>query len=227
MSFLPGMYPGLLTAGTSEFDLTFVGSLLTRFSNSIDISAITPGSIAAGDLCLVYQWANGSSPIDGTPSGFTELIYRENVAEETSIKVSAKKLTGSETTVTGFNSATNNSMGVVVVRPDSSFSSFSLRSSNSTITTSNPTAQTITSGTTPSFPVLAFGLMASTETIGGITTRSISPTMDEVGATGGGLPQIYIHYKIYNPGDTPSNHSYDMGDEGAGNSMLSGYLVFA
>jgi len=220
MSFLPGMFPALL--GSSAFNLTFVGSA-TTYSSAIDISSISPGSIQAGDLCLIYQWANGSNPIDNTPSGFTELIFEEAVADETSAKISAKKLTGSETTVTGFLGSTYDALIVAVFRPSSTFSSFNLSGSDSDITNSDPASQTIGSGAGSTIPVLAFGFMAGFPEV---SPRTISPAMDEIGLTGG-VPHMYAHYKIYNIGDTPANHSYDMDDEGDWNTILSGYLTFS
>lgn len=219
MSFLPGMFPGVMN--DLGFNLEFVGSASDN-NNSIDISSISPGSIQAGDLCLIFQIANGSSPVNGTPSGFTQLVFEDDPGSDTMAKISAKKLTGSETTVTGFNGATNNAITALVFRPSRFFTSFVLGGSNSNITDNNPSAQIINVEDATTRPVLAFGMMAGFVTV---DPRTISPAMDEIELTGG-APALYTHYKIYNTSGALANHSYDMDDEGDQNTMLSGYLTF-
>ena len=220
MSYLPGMFPGILNS--MEFNLTFVGSTSNHL-DSIDISTISPGAIQAGDLCLIFQYVTNGAPVDGTPSGFTELIADSSGDSEIRAKISAKLLNGTETTVTGYLSATQYATMVLVFRPSRTIINFVLGDSNSQITDSDPAAQTINSGGSPGIPTLAFGMM-STAGAAALDPRTISPAMDEVELTGALF--LYGHYKIYNIGDTPANHSYDMDDEGGSNAILSGYLRF-
>jgi hypothetical protein len=90
---------------------------------------------------------------------------------------------------------------------------------NAQITSGNPAEQTITAASAASLPVVLFGAMATTSAA--INPRSVDPAMDELTAE----VNLYGHRKIYNPGDTPADHTYDMDDEGI-NAIVSGYLVF-
>ena len=84
----------------------------------------------------------------------------------------------------------------------------------------DPAAQTITiSG--QQTPLIAVGQMNAATT--STAVPSVSPSMDEI--EGFGTDDQFFHYKIYNAGSSPANHSYDMGDSGI-NIMQSGFFTF-
>lgn len=191
---------------------------------SISISGISPGSLAAGDLCIVWNQATSSSSVTPvTPSGFTQVGSVSAGAGPYNVsRVSAKKLTGSETTVTGM-SATGQRWAVLVLRLSGGFSGFTANAVDSTSTNANPSAITIAaSGATA--PIVLFGYMTSwsSGSPGSISGKSISPNdMTEIANT------ALAHYLAYDQGATPADHSYDMGDSGDQNTLLGGYLSFS
>lgn len=220
MSFLPGMFPGSF-GSNAAFDLTFIG-YAESYSSSVDISSLSAGEIAAGDLCLFFNRAAGSTPNDVQPSGFTQLISDVASGIDCRAQICAKRLTGSESTLNGYNSATGHYILALIFRPSLSFSSFTFHSggaASTQIVDYDPSSQLINSSAATTIPVLAFGQMGSSLTI---DPRTVSPAMDELGSVNN-----YVHYKIYNIGDTPVDHSYDMDDEGSSNTLQSGYLTFS
>lgn len=192
--------------------ITFLASG-TGTDSSIEI----PGSIAAGDICLIFDNAvDASTPTTVVPTDFTSLV---NTFGGVSRHItSAKILTGGETAVTGMTGAGFKHWVAAVFRPSVTYSSLTANSSNDELTNGNPTSQTITASGETNVPILLYGQMYSDIAI---SPRTTSPTMDEIA---GAATVHYAHYKIYNSG--PVNHSYDMDDEGALNVLQSGYLDF-
>ena len=188
----------------------------TGTDTSIEISAL---SIASGDLCLLWNVADGggSNPADVTPPDFN--VLRTLNSNNRRAKIFYKILTGSETSVTGLNGNNSERWIVLVLRPDATITAVTDNdTSNNQATTGNPTSQTITASG-ESAPVVLYGHMYASGTV---SPRSTSPAMTELtsGAT------HYSHYYLYNSGDTPADHTYDMDDEGT-NFISSGYLTFA
>jgi hypothetical protein len=178
-----------------------------------------PGTPTAGDLCVIFNWCRNAFP--GTvPSGFTALQTNGSAGVGGGI-ISAKKLDGTETTVTGLNGDNDELWIVATFRPTGPFASFAWNSGNGeNVNSANPASQNIVAlGAT--VPVILLGQMCASGTI---SPRSISPAMDELNSHSN--VNQYAHYKIYNPGDTPASHTYDMDDEGNQIVIQSGYLSF-
>ena len=212
MSFLPGMTGIVAGAATTRPSFSLVVSD-TGTGQTITI----PVGFVAGDLCLIWNFGD-TNPTDATPSGFTKIIT--NSGNDTRGSIFAKKLDGGETTVSGLNSGGSVWWIVAVFTPTSPFAAFANgMTPNGEWTNGDPSQQTIS--LPASTPALLFGQMGNRTVL--ISPRSVSPAMDELA---GAVQQHYAHYKIYNPGDVPASHTYDMNDEGAGNVLQSNFLTF-
>lgn len=218
---LPGMVPGFFAA-TGMRSFTFVGYAVGTVP-TIDLTSLSAGAIAAGDLCVIFNSAQHSSsstpPITVTPTGFT-VVQEDAISSGGSNRaiISAKKLTGSETTLTGMNSTTETWIAGVW-RPSRSFSSFAWNSPNGEATLSDPASQTITAASAASLPALLVGQMyVGSNDI--VDPRSTSPTMNEIA---GATTSHYAHWFHY--ASSPQNHTYDMDDEGR-QIIQSGYFTF-
>lgn len=218
---LPGMASALLMTEVEALRFDLLAS-----STGSGATITIPGSIAAGDLCIIWNRARDTDAAGSgasgsvaavTPSGFTNLSNDgAGVFEGIGLRLMmhAKKLLGSETTVTGMND-NDEQWAVAVFRPNKAWTSFAYTESGAHAGASNPSVQTISIAALE-VPVLALGEMAST----GSFSRSVSPSMNELNPTS----NWYCHYYNWNAG--PQNHSYDMSDGGDINIMHSGYLTF-
>ena len=212
-------FPGTAYAATT---FTFVAS------GSGDSSTITiPGTPTAGDLVLIWNFAtnSGSSPPDVTPSGFTKLITTATPGGWYGrASVFAKKLDGTETTVTGLNGPNGTRWIAATFHPDSPFLSFANgMTPNGVIEqSSDPSVQTITSASAASLPAMLWAHMAVWNAVT-ISPRTMSPAMSEIAGFAG---NHFAHYRIIASGDTPDDNTYDMDDEGDRNTLQSGYLTF-
>lgn len=197
-------------------------ALITSGSASgTDSSIEIPGTIAAGDLCIIWNRASGFAVGFVTPSGFTVLTdITEGGSNTIGGMISAKILDGTETTVTGMND-TAESWICAVFRPvGGTLTGFAFNELGEQATTGDPTLQNIDASAETNLPILLVGQMGCL-TDGTISPRTVDPAMDELTAAN----YHYAHYKIYNEGDTPTDHDYDMDDEGT-NVLQSGYLDF-
>jgi hypothetical protein len=185
-------------------------------------STITiPGSILAGDICVISNFGKSSSGTvaDALPSGFT--AYQNTASNATTGQVRHclcyKVLDGTETTVTGINT-TEMAWIVVVYRPDIPIlTAVTGQAVVGGSSTGNIASVTITAASASTLPALLIGGMTSD---GAIDPRSVSPSMNELSVD----TRHYFHHLVYNSG--PSDHTYDMDDEGGRNIMGCGYLTF-
>lgn len=203
-------------------NFTFVGSA-TGSGSSINIGTV---GVQAGDFCVIFNTTAGSTT-EVIPSGFTPL-QSTSVGSSGRAVISAKKLTGSETTVSGLSAGTP-SWIVAVFRPDGAYSSFTGHNGGAEGTTGNPVSQSMNVSGVPT-PIILLGQMYSNDGGSGYRTidvRTTSPTMTELAGTTGQSPQgQYAHYTLYNAGSTPANTTYDMDDEGQ-NILQSVYVTFS
>lgn len=213
--------PRIIIMGKTLTTFTLVGSA-SGVDSSIEIDSISPGTLAAGDLCLIYNWAAGSStPADDTPSGFTKLVTLSDDPLTSRISMFAKKLDGTETTVTGLTASLAPRWICLVLRPDQPFASFQNgMTPNGQVTSGDPTAQTITTASAARKPAIAWGHMGASASA---VAATISPAMTEL--TNADTTRNLAHYTIFGVNDTLANISYDMDDSGI-NFMQSGYLIF-
>lgn len=210
-------------AGGGAPSFTFVASSGTTTSGATALTL--PGTPTAGDLCIIWIYLRNNLSSGSAPSGFTEL-RAQNVAGAGAGYIYGKKLVGGETTVEVYAGTTIQRAIAATFHPSVPFNTFSMNPSgaapagSSECTDGNPASQTIGSsaGVTP---VIALGQMGGN---GAVSPRSTSPAMSELNDHA--QTNHYAHYTIYNPGSTPSDHTYDMDDETAENVLQSGYLTF-
>lgn len=220
MSFMPGQFPAGAAAVRSV-------TSLVQHDSSIDESggAFTlPNDIQAGDLIVVYDFAQSSAsppPTTVVPSGFTSLI-NANDGNINRLILSAKIAEAGDAGAvrTGMDSLAETKL-VVTFRGDVPISQFSFASPNSQITTGNPTSQSVTaaSGLVPLIVLAAYFVDG-----GAVSPRTFSPAKDgEVNATTVG--DHWLAWKIYN--SSPADTTVDMDDEGTFNGLLSCYITCA
>lgn len=181
------------------------------------------GSLQAGDVCVISNFgkSNAGAVADGLPSGFTAYQNTASNASAGQVRhcLCYKVLTGAETTVTGI-STDAMAWAAVVYRPIypilTAVQGMAVVGGSSS---GDIAGVTITAAAASPLPALLCGGMTSD---GAIDPRSVSPSMSELSAD----TRHYFHHKVYNPGDTPSDHTYDMDDEGSRNIMGCGYLTF-
>lgn len=203
---------------------TFVGSCQST-STSLDFSSLSSGSIQANDVALYIDHCGAADPPTAvTPSGFT-LIMNDSGGGEPGNRaiVSWKKLTGSESAITGMNASSggsgqdNNKIGLVF-RPSRNFTSITFSTpQTSGITSSNPAAITVnpSAETIPSVVVGMAGVYQGT-----VTFSTASPAFDaEINLSDNDLR---AGYKIYN--SSPASHSIDINDLGSGNWLAGFYF---
>lgn len=210
MIFLPP--PFMATVLTT---ISFVGST-TSTAATITGSA----SVVAGDLLILWDVAINSSgtPTSAIPTDFNTIVDFDGGGLTKAI-ASYKIADGSEASasLTGMDGTSSDRKILGVWRGDVDFTSVTVRSLNSQMTTGNPTGQSCTAASgTP--PLLLIGAYYSS---GAITTRSITPgafTAEISNGTG-----FYLNYLIYD--SAPASQTIDMADFG-NNALTSFYLTF-
>lgn len=215
----------------NSYALAAAGGALTTLSEQASATSTAatitgPASIAAGDLLVLWDAANGSfgEPTSVVPTGFTSIIDFSTVGTDLRCIASYKIADGSEAsaTITGMDGAAADHKMLYVFRGNVAISSVSANDTASEINIGNPLAQTVNaSGGTP--PLIIFGGYLSlgstidprTFTVGG------SPSKDGEISTG---TDAYLAYKIYNA--SPADTVVDMDDEGSTyNALASFYLA--
>jgi len=205
--------------GAVPIDLTFVTHVV---GNSTSKSI--PAGASIGDLCVIFDHGFGSSlPADVTPTDFTQLVTASGALSDGNdmrSKISAKVLVSGDpgSTVTGINGGTNDRYITMIFSPSAPISGFEINSPNEQFTTGNPTSQTIAASGETNLGILMLGDMYAGTAI---SPRTASGMEEQLG----GATTQYSHYRIFNDGDTPVNQTYDMDDEGDGQSLLSCYLT--
>jgi len=205
---------------------TYVDVTIGLSANGDPATMLVPATAQKDDLCIVFNAVGStiSMPTTVVPSGFTSLV-NSTVSPGYDYRsiLSVKKLDGSErgTSLVGMDSGGGTSdwrYTVLILRPNGYYSTIIPSTFNGQGTAGDPAAQTITSASSPSSPVVAIAHYYKTS--GTITTDTQSPAMTETGS-----PRALAFYKIYSLGDTLSNHTIDMNDE-SHQIMQSGYLRF-
>ena len=185
-------------------------------STSDNLSTITaPSDIIAGDLIVLYDRATNSSgfPTSVIPSGFTTIL--NNTHESTRRTICSYKIangTEAGTTITGMDGASADVKTILVFSTNgattASFFDVEFQS-----TDGNPVAQTI-NASSGSPPLVVIGFIRQVTT----TSQSMSPTQDGTVVNG----QNTAYYKIYN--SSPADVTFDCGDGGNANALMSFYL---
>ena len=194
-----------------------VTSLAFQASATGTTSVTGPASIIAGDLLVLANNAvtGGGAPSATVPSGFTSI---GTVADGASRSVISYKIAdGSEASasIAGMSGASFNAHCLYVFRGDEAVNTVTPGSVAGQITTGNPTAQVVTSGS-GSAPLVVIGVYGSDVAV---SPRSFSPAKSgEINVS----TFYYLAYLIYN--SSPANVTVDMDDESNSNVLQSCYL---
>jgi hypothetical protein len=210
--------------------LTFVGA---SYSNGGTTIAMPTGA-QAGDIVFVIDRlaATGSLTNFRTPLTSNGLSFTES--ETTSggsgssfmgCRISSRVLSSSNFsgTITNLinNTATANHRAMAVAfRPSSAITSTTYTTTGGQHTTGNPSVQTVTVSSEPT-AALAMAIYTSTFAV---SPRTSSITMNEL--VDSGVTTFYAKYKLYADGESRTNFTVDMDDEGAANLLQSFYVKF-
>jgi hypothetical protein len=174
-------------------------------------SKLIPATSVAGDLAVLLDTAVNNStttPTATVPTGFTSLI------------TSTGSVSGGGTSVSGLSGSGSSRYIILVFRSTSTISSFTANSTHGQVTSTDPTSQSVTSGSSAIRPTLVIAQWMNSDF--DISPRLTTPSLGGEVANG---TQQYGQYKIYNTGDTLSNHTIGMDDEGRLNGLQSLYLT--
>lgn len=210
--------PYSLSAAARTF--TFVGSCVSN-GTSINFSALSGGTLAAGDLLVYVDFAvdnDNTPPTTVTPSGFTIEISDTNSSDPSAqANVSVLKAAGSEGALTGMNGSLNHKVGLVF-RPSTSFTTIVSNDEATQLFNLNPSAQTC-DPSAETTAVILLGIAGCDASTAAFSTAS--PAFDGTVLTGDS--DLIVGYKIYNT--SPASHSIDMADLGDKNWLASLYLT--
>lgn len=208
------------------------GINFTHITNgsSHDSSTVTiPATAQAGDLAVLFDGAvkygfSGDIPSTVVPSGWTSIkniTMGTNDFHAVRSIGSCRVLTAGEpgSSIVGMNSDYENKM-VAIFRPDRTITTVTPSTWEGQITNGNPSSQSIApSSETATVIVLSFACnYASTPTF-----STASPAFDAEASLSDN--NIRFGYAIYDAGTPPQNHTVDIGDAGAANILMSGYLT--
>jgi hypothetical protein len=202
-----------------------VAGLTIAFQASATSTAATvtgPASIQAGDVLLLGDRARNTVglPTAVIPTGFTEIASTASDGTTSRTRLSYKIADGSEASasITGMDGTSTDNKVLLVFRPSTPATVLTFADPGQETTDVNPTSQTITAsgGAVPLIVGATYGSSAA------VDPRSSTPAMDaEVSSS----TLFYFGYKIYN--SAPSDHTVDMDDEGATNTLQSFYVEVA
>lgn len=202
---------------------------LTHSSNFNSATITVPASVKAGDMLvfadITSNGSGGSLPGNVVPSGFTQIVtsgvgsVRATMSRKLAVDADASAV------LTGMNGVSDHKL-LAVFRPSIRATAAVVSDPDIENAAGNPDAQTIASGAgTP--PLVAVGVYwASAENPLG---RSMSPAQDgEIAITPlGGLSLLYMRFKYYDAGQTPSNVVVDMADSDFSSVLSSFYFTMS
>lgn len=200
-----------------------VTSMAFVTSADSDAQTITCPSVQAGDVGVLIDGAtNGSgTPSNVLPSGFTQ-IQTSNI-DFARTTMSYKVFAGSEggSSLTGMNGVASNAKILLVFRPTGVVSSVGVSTFLQETTNSNPASQSIAaSGQSAPLIRLAAAAVGSNSTPPPFTAGTFDATVTKAG----GFSAIRIGYTVQN--SSPTDDTVDVGDNGNGNCLMSGWMNF-
>lgn len=213
--------PILALSNTAPISLTFVG-----YASSSTSSITIPAGAQEGDLAVLMDGVEyESTRTYGLPSNWARLsptTTGAHLAAQFLVSKLNSTQVGGYSLAVGTTTDFNYRKQMYVFRPSSSFSTVSLSDPvNGEYNTGNPSAQVLScSGGTP--PVLVFGYGISRS--GAFSFSTMSPALDRTDSLAPGTTSSRSGYKLYNPGDTISNHTIDMNDEGSWNLLTTVWI---
>jgi hypothetical protein len=217
------------TSAPAPLTLTFVASSFALAQTTIAM----PSGAQVGDIVFVIDRALGSSasigqfrtPLSANGNSFTEhqTTSGGSTGAFTGCRISSKVLVSGEVgTITNLINNTNNPGHRAIAlafRPSVAITSTSYTSTGGQYTASDPSVQTVAVGAEPA----AAMAMAVYHAQAAVSPRTSSITMSEIvypSAT-----TFYVKYKLYSAGESRTNFTVDMDDEGT-NLLQSFYVKF-
>lgn len=209
------------TGSGGSLSFTFLTSA-TSTSKNITI----PSAALAGDVAVLCQSSQASSSVSGVlPTGWTEPSGNANVTvtsgQTMRTMVSYRVLTAGDggTSIAGMDEISDTKI-MLVFRPSTSIVTTVSSTWNGEATSGNPVSQTVTaSGQTT--PLIVIAVAVSEGSVPAFTTET--PSMTNV-TKSNSHTNMRVGYTIYN--SSPADQSIDIGDNGAQNTLQSGFLRF-
>lgn len=183
--------------------LTFVASV-----TSLNQSVSVPYDAITGDIAIIYSSKHAFNVSSGNilPSGWTTV--REDFDSADSVMMSGYKVLETGDLGQSVNGVVNsNYIAMLIFRPSRAVSSIATFSENGQATISNPSPQTINMSLAPADnAIIAVAFMSGTTAV----AEDVPASMTLVSVDS----DSHAFYQIFNPGDTPTNLTVDMPDEG-------------
>jgi hypothetical protein len=213
----------------SDVTLTFVAASYANGSLTIGM----PAGAQAGDIVFVIDRLTGTGNIAAfrtplTSSGNSFTAHQTTNAGSASTfmgcRISSRVLVAGELgTITNLiNNVTTTSHRTIAVlfRPSTAITSTTYTSTGGESTTGNPAVQTVSVSSQPQAAVA----MAVYTGQSAVDPRTSGISMNEL--VDSGVTTFYVKYKLYASGDTRTNFTVDMDDEGVANLLQSFYVKF-
>ena len=214
----------------SPVTLTFVAASYANGSLTIGM----PAGAQAGDIVFVIDRLTGTgniaafrTPITANGNSFTahQTTNAGSASTFMGCRISSKVLvfgesTGSITNLINNVTTTAHRTIAVLFRPSRAITSTTYTSTGGESTTGNPAVQTVSVSSQPQ----AAMAMAVYTGQSAVSPRTSGISMDELADSG--VTTFYVKYKLYASGDTRSNFTVDMDDEGVANLLQSAYIKF-
>jgi hypothetical protein len=210
--------------------LTFVDA---NYANG-SVSILMPTGAQAGDIVFVIDRLTGTgniaafrTPFIGSSANpFTE-HQTTNAGSATTFmgcRISSRVLTaGALGTISNLiNNATSTAHRTIAVlfRPSSAITSVTYTSTGGESTTGDPAVQTVSVSSQPQ-AALAMAVYTGQSAV---SPRTSGITMSEL--VDSGVTTFYVKYKLYTTGESRTNFTVDMDDEGVANLLQSFYVKF-
>jgi len=203
-------------------------SLAFQTSANSSAQTITCPTVEQYDVGVLFDSATDATatlPANAIPSGFTQLqtSIDDSLNAFYRTTLSYKVFDGTEdgASLTGMNGAHSNAKILVVFRPSRAIATVGTSTFLEETTTDNPSAQLIAAAGQVA-PLIRLAAC-----VNGASTSSPSFTSGTFDATivkAGSDNSIRAGYTIQNT--SPSDDTVDMGDGGAGNCLISGWINF-
>lgn len=203
--------------GGDPIELTLIGQ-----ANANSATVTLPVGSTTGDLTIFLQGIRnepGNLSL-GLPSGYERMASIAPGSNDMASQACYKVLTGGETNiVTGSTGGTGIATFVLVYRPSRPISSVTYSTWLTTRSGGNPAAQVIAMAG-QDVPIVGLALGAAEGGSWNFTTNS--PPFDDTPTRSAGSQYSRMGYKLYN--SSPADHTVDYDDEGANNTLISGWI---
>lgn len=219
----------LVDTSISPVTLTFVAASYANGSLTIAM----PAGAQAGDIVFVIDRLTGTgniaafrTPLTSSSNSFTahQTTNAGSASTFMGCRISSRVLVAGElgTISNLINNVTTTAHRTIAVlfRPSIAITSTTYTTTGGESTTGNPAVQIVSVSNQPQAAVA----MAVYTGQSAVSPRTSGISMDEL--TDSGVTTFYVKYKLYASGDTRSNFTVDMDDEGVANLLQSFYVKF-